>query len=71
MSKRHLKALVLMHDALLRALIMRLLSNGTLDRVQLEELLHRASLGVPLAAEDVGLAREAVERLRSDVALDT
>jgi hypothetical protein len=71
MSKRHLRALVLMHDALLRALIARLLSNGTLDRVQLEELLHRTSLEVPLTADDASLAREAVDRLRSAVALDS
>ena len=70
MNNRYLEALVLMHDALLRALIARLLSNGTLDRVQLEELLHRAALEVPLAADDVSLAREAVDQLRSAVALD-
>ena len=70
MSRRHLKALVLVHDALFRALIVRLLANGTLDRIQLEELLHRASLDVPLTAADASLTREAVDRLRSAVTLD-
>jgi hypothetical protein len=63
-SEEHLRTLVYVHEAVLRALIGKLVSSGALGRGEAIEMLDRVEQDLAPKVPDEDLAREALDILR-------